>query len=88
MTGDPFTWPETDGSGHDRVDETDLRQREGLLQRADGNFLTNVVGAFAEDCRPSDVQLGGRIFEFDAHLPARRCDRRLWTNLAKLAHPR
>ncbi len=73
VTGDPFTSPETEAPGTDRVDEADLRERERLVQRADGHFLTNVVGAFTEDRLPSDLDLCGGVFEFDAQFrPGKR----------------
>ena len=61
-----------DVTGHDRIDEDDLRERQVLVGRADGDFLANVVGAFAQDRRPGDANLPGRILEFDAQFVARQ----------------
>ena len=59
-----------DCAGHDHVDEADLGQGKGVVRRADGEFLTNVSCAVKKDCLPDDVDLRGRIFEFEAQFAA------------------
>ena len=61
------------GAGHDRVDENDLAsERRIVAARGCVSFLANVVGVFTQDRRPGQVKVCGRIFEFDADLPARQ----------------